>query len=114
MHSLLTKWLAKNNIKSPEELNDKRGADGTPSERELFNSYKQVLGKERLDIDDIKGFCENQVSLIESKWRDYSLKEAKKAELIPYHTVYKAILSAIDGPKQARESLEKYLNQLTN
>jgi hypothetical protein len=39
-------------------------------------------------------------------------ENAKKAELIPFHTCYKLLLSAISSPKSAREAVEQQLNQL--
>ena len=48
------------------------------------------------------------------KWKDLDTLNAKKAELIPYHVVYKTLLAAIESPKSAREALEIQLNQLLN
>lgn len=58
-------------------------------------------------MKDIEEFCETQIDLIENKWKDYEYE--KKADLIPYHNVYKTLLAAINAPKVAREQLEKYL-----
>jgi len=70
------------------------------------------ISKEELTLEDVKQFCATQTDIIEGKWKDYGLENVKKAELIPYHTVYKTLLEAIDSPKSAREQLEKHLNQL--
>ncbi len=63
---------------------------------------------------DIKDFLKSQIAIIEGKWRDYGLKSADKAELLPLHTVYKALLTAIDAPLLEREQLEAYLLSLIN
>lgn len=102
--SILNKLLEKRGLKSIEEL-DK-------DERATFDEWQSVLNKETLTTEDIKNFCQSQISVIEGKWSDLNLDQAKKAEFIPYHTVYRLISLAIDSPKAARESLEKNLTQL--
>ncbi len=104
MHSLLTRLLNKRGIKDPNILDEE--------EKRTFEQWNLVLNKEQLDIEDVKKFCQGQLSIIESKWADYEKDNVKKAELIPYFTVYKTLLSAINAPKSAREALENQLNQL--
>jgi len=106
MHGLLSRLLEKRGIKGPEELD--------PEERKDFDQWRRILNKEELTVPDIREFCSYQIGLIEMKWRDNSIENSKKAELIPYHTVYKMILMAIDGPKAARQQVEDQLNQLIN
>lgn len=103
MNGLLAKLLKKKKIDSLENL--------SLEEQTTFDNYEKILSKEKLNIDDLKSFLQIQISNIESKWKDYNLEQIKKAELIPYHTVYKAILQAIDAPLSEREALEKFLNQ---
>ena len=81
-------------------------------EKKQFDDWKLVLTKEELSTQDIKDFCQSQVDVIEGKWQDLSLEQTKKAELIPYHTVYNLLLKVIDSPKEARNGLEKNLRQL--
>lgn len=102
MHSLLTKLLSSRNIKSFDEL-DK-------DEKKTFEGFQKVLSKEEMTMDDLQNFLESQISLIESKWRDFDSKG--KESLIPYHTTYKAILQAIKAPQSEREQIEKYLTDL--
>lgn len=106
MNILLTKYLEKLGIKNPNELKTE--------ERVIFDNWQTILSKETLALEDIKQFCQTQVSIIESKWSDYNLEQVKKAELIPYHTVYKTLLVTIDSPKAVRVALENQLNQLIN
>ncbi len=113
MHKLLTRWLGKRGFNSPEELDNTPMPDGSPTERETFEQYRAILDKKELTLDNLKEFCTNQMSAIETKWADYALGEMQKAELIPYHTVYKAIRSAIDSPKHTRELIEQQLTELT-
>jgi hypothetical protein len=101
--SILTQFLEKKGIKDPEELSQ--------DERQVYLEWKRILSDDgEMTVDKIKQFCENQVDVIESKWKD--LEYGKKADLIPYHTCYKLIIGAIDSPKGEREALEKHLNQL--
>ena len=81
-------------------------------EKKQFDDWKLVLTKEELSTQDIKDFCQSQVDVIEGKWQDLNLEQIKKAELIPYHTVYNLLLKVIDSPKEARDGLEKNLRQL--
>lgn len=113
MHALLTKWLQKKGIGGPEDLSNQPLPDGTPSEKEIFERYSRILSKEELTISDVKEFCQAQLGQIEAKWKDLTIENTKKAELIPYFTVYRSLLSAIDSPKHIREAIEKQLEQLT-
>lgn len=112
MNGLIQKLLRKKGVQNLEELDTKKLPDGTPSEKEVFEQWQAVLNKESLSTQDIKTFCEQQIRIIEAKWKDYDKENSKKAELIPFFIVYKTLLEAIDSPKSAREALEKYLNQL--
>ena len=105
MLGILHKLLQKRGIESLDQL--------TTEEKKDFDTWEKILSKEELTVEDIKRFCSTQCEIIETKWQDYSVEQSKKAELIPYHTVYKTLLAAIDSPKAAREQLEQQLNQLT-
>lgn len=106
MHALIEKLLFKRGITSPEEL-DKE-------EKKTFENWQLVLNKSELSTSDIISFIRSQISIIENKWKDLDTPNEKKAELIPYHVVYKTLLAAIESPKVAREALEIQLNQLLN
>jgi hypothetical protein len=97
--------FAKRGIKDANQLD--------PEEKATFETWQAVLSKEELTMDDVKQFCRSQLDVIEGKWTDLNLEQSKKAEFIPYHTVYKSLLAAIDSPKAAREALEKQLIELT-
>ena len=104
MHNLLKKILNKRGINDIEQLD--------VEEKKTFESWNSVLGKDSLTIEDIKDFCQQQVELIENKWADYGIEQSKKAELIPYHTIYSTLLKVVDSPKAQREALERNLQQL--
>lgn len=104
MHGILTKLLQKRGIESVNKL-DKE-------EKQTFDNWEKILSKEELTLEDVKNFCQSQIDVIEGKWKDLNVDNLKKAELIPYHTVYKTLLTAIQSPRSARESLENQLNQL--
>ena len=111
MHSLLAKLLQKKGIGSTEELDAKQPPTGGPSEKEIFEHYERVLAGKELTLEDIKKFIDQQIGVIEGKWADFGTLEARKKELIAYHTVYKTILKAISAPQTERENLESYLVQ---
>lgn len=99
--SILDKIFEKRGIKGAYEL--------SPEEQATFETWRQILAKDELTATDIKEMCKIQCSMIESKWADLNTDEKKKAELIPYHTVYRLIAQAIESPKIARDALEKQL-----
>jgi hypothetical protein len=100
--NILSKFLQKRGIKSADELND--------DEKTTFNQREKILSEGEVTVDAIRRFCQQQIDIIETKWKD--LEYQNKEKLIPYHTVYKLILGSIDGPKSERENLERYLNLL--
>lgn len=104
MYDILTKLLRKRGIDSLDQL-DKE-------EKQTFENWQKILSKEELTLEDVKHFCQTQCEIIKGKWSNYDLENAKKAELIPYFTVYNTLLAAIDSPKSARSQLEQHLNQL--
>jgi hypothetical protein len=101
--SLITKLFEKRGIKDVSEL--------SMEEKSTFDNYQKILSKDKLEVEDLVKFINNQISVIENKWRDMNIDESKKAQLLPYHTVYKAILSAIESPKAEKEALESFLRQ---
>ena len=101
--NILDKILFKRGIKQ-DQLSEE--------EKITFEGWRKILSKEELTIEDIKTFCKSQIDIIEGKWRDLNLDNEKKAQLIPYHTVYKTLEQALQAPRSARENLEQQLNQL--
>ena len=110
--SLLDKFLKKCGVKSPADLDNTPNTDGSPTEREIYEKYKGILSKKELTLEDLKLYIQGQISIIEGKWMDLNLAQEKKAELIPYHTVYKVIESILVSPQVARKQLVNQLNQL--
>ena len=102
--SILDKLLNKRGLKSTDELDDE--------EKVTYENWRKILSKEDLTIQDIKDFCQTQISVIELKWKDLNIDNSKKAELIPYHTVYKTLEQVLNAPRSEREQLEAQLNQL--
>lgn len=100
---ILQDLFRKRGIKDANEL--------SLEERSTFENYQRILSKRELSISDMREFCAFQVSAIETKWRDHVTTNEKKAELIPYHTVYKTLLAAIDAPESERIALEQVLRQ---
>ncbi len=110
--SILDRFLQRRGFKSADELDNTPNSDGSPTERETFNKWRAVMNKEELTIPDLKQFLQGQIGMIELRWKDMSLDSAKKAELIPYHTIYKTLEQVLSAPKAEREQLEAQLNQL--
>jgi len=106
MHKLLEQLFNKKGIKGFNDLSSE--------EKPIFERSKLILSKDELTVKDIKTFCKMQISIIKGKWGDYDTEQAKKAELIPYFTVYSSLLIAIDSPKVAREAEEIRLQALIN
>ena len=102
MTGVLNRLLEKLGIGNINEL--------STEEKATYDNYEKVLSKEELTLEDVKNFCQTQVTKIEEIWRDN--RAERKADLIPYHTVWKTILVAIESPKVVRESLEKQINEL--
>lgn len=112
MLDILKKFLNNKGVQSAAELDDTPNPDNSPTERQVFENYQAILNKDELTVPDIKLFLQTQVAMIEMRWRDMNLPQAKKAELIPYHAVYKMLEMAINAPRAEREQLEKQLNSL--
>ena len=102
--SILDKFLKKKGIKDPSDLSEE--------EKATYEGWKKILSKEELTTGDIREFCQTQIDMIENKWTDLEKDNSKKAELIPYHTVYRLLLSVINSPKVEREQLENQLEAL--
>ena len=113
MNNIISRIFKRKGISGFDELDNTPMPDGSPSERQVFEQWQAVLSKDELTVADIKNFCISQIGVIEGKWQDLSVRQEVKAEYIPYHTVYRTLLSAIDSPKVARENLEKTLINLT-
>lgn len=106
MSNILERFLQKVGVKSSDQL--------SPEEKVTYENWRKILSKDDLTLKDIKEFCQTQVALIEIKWKDYNLSNEMKAQLIPYHTVYRTLEQVVEAPKQERENLEKQLEQLIN
>jgi len=104
MKDLLNRLLNKRGISDASKLNE--------DEKAIFDNWNKILSKEELTLEDFKTFCQMQIDIIEGKWRDLNTENTKKAEWIPYHTVYKTLLTAISSPQIAREALERQLNEM--
>jgi hypothetical protein len=111
MDNLLTRWLEKNKVSTPEELDNTPMPDGSPTEREVFEEWRKALSKKEFTLADLKEYIQGQIGVIETKWADYEYKD--KEQLIPYHTVYRTLLGVIDSPQTNRAALEEQLNKLT-
>lgn len=101
MNNILTKLLQRKGIGGVDQL--------STEEKNTFVNWNRVLSKEKLSIDDFREFITSRIGEIENRWQDKNTDNAKKAELIPYHTVYKTMLNAINAPQVEREALERTL-----
>ena len=106
--NILTRILEKRGIKDIKQLD----ADEREAFEEAFEGYQRTLSKPDITIENLKEFLHIQLQVIEGKWKSYDMQN--KADLIPYHTVYKVLLDILNSPQAEREQLEKYLIQLHN
>lgn len=104
MHPLLAKVLAKKNIKEVKDL--------SMDDKLAFDNWQRILSTEEITVDKIKGFCENQIKVIEGQWKDLNNSHQKNERLILSHNVYSTLLNVILSPQKERENLEKYLIDL--
>ena len=101
--SILSRLLEKRGVTEDELSGD---------EKVQFNQWKKTLSEEEISVDKIKEFCQKMVGVVEGKWRSWDLTNEQKAQMLPYHTVYKAIIDVINGSKVEREQLEEFLQKL--
>jgi hypothetical protein len=114
MHPILLKLMRRRKIDGVEKMDNTPNPDGSLNERQQFEAWDRILSRgNKMSMEDLEIFLKTQCESIEMKWRDLNVDQAKKAEWINLHGAYKAILLAIDSPKATRESLEKYLIDLT-
>jgi hypothetical protein len=102
--SILDKILKKRGFNNTSEL--------SPEEKETFDKWERILSDGEMSIDKIKLFCESQVGIIESQFRNIDNSKEKNERLILQHNIYKTIISVIVSPQAERENLEKYLKTL--
>lgn len=112
MLEILKNFLRSKGVESVDKLDNTPNPDGSPTELDVFENYRKVLDKEELTVEDIKIFLAQQIGIIESQWKKLDLPQTRKAELIPYHTVYKTLESAISAPLAERAQLENHLTSL--
>jgi len=101
--NLLSKILQKKGIKDTSEL--------SPEERQDFDRWKAILSKD-VSVETIKDFCKFQISVIENKFATGENTDKQDAFLKASLNVYLNLLKAIEAPKQEREALERYLQDL--
>ncbi len=99
--NIVDKIFKKRGIKDRTEL--------SKEEQSTLSMYERILSKKELTLADLKEFILGRIAQIEGRWSDQNFDNAKKAELIPQHTVYKTILKALDAPQLEREALERSL-----
>jgi len=106
MHKLLTQLLEKRGFIKIEELTIEEKAD--------FDRWNTTLNTEDITIENIELFIKSQQSKIEDKLTNQEIPKEQRLELLPYLSIYKALLGLIASPKVERELAEKSLQQLLN
>lgn len=104
MHPLLSRLFEKRKIDGIDDLK--------PEEKVDFDRWQRVLSEGEMSVASIEKFCEYQVSLIESQWKNTENSSQKNDRLIQTYNVYKGILDCIKAPQAEKEALERYLNSL--
>lgn len=104
MNQLLERLLGKKGIKDTTELDE--------SEKQVYDKWQKTLSEGEITVDKIQGFCKQQLSVIEGKFKELDNSPDKNQRLIISHNIYKAIIDCIDKPRMEREQLERYLQSL--
>ena len=103
MHPLLHKLLKKREIRDVKDLSKEEKSD--------FSRWEKTLSEQEVTVDNIAGFCANQIGLIESRWKQPK-DDDKLRSLVSQHVVYSAMLGITTKPKSERASLVKFLESL--
>ena len=105
MHLLLTKYLKRIGIKDIKDLSGE--------EKQTFEKWNQILSDdEEVNVGKIERFCEAQMEIIETQWKNMDNQSLKNERLIIAHTIYSTLLKVIRSPKIERITLEEYLTKL--
>lgn len=104
MHKLLTQLLEKWGITKIEDLTIVEKAD--------FDRWNEVLNVEDITVENIEAFIRSEKSKVEDKLANPEIPREQRLELLPYLSIYKALLGLIASPKVEREQAEKSLEQL--
>ena len=101
-----------------EAILKKRGIEDVtkldPAEKEDFDRWNKILTQEKITIENLQEFIREQKEKMENKVADPSIPREERLELLPYLTIYKALLGLIKSPQAEKERTEKYLKQLLN
>jgi len=104
MHKLLTQLLEKRGFTKIEDLTLEEKAD--------FDRWNESLNTEEVTVKAIEAFIRSQQSKVEDKLANSEIPKEQRLELLPYLSIYKALLGLIESPKVERELAEKSLEQL--
>ena len=104
MHPILKQLLRKKGIEKIEELSLDEKLD--------FERWNTALNTEDIKMEDLVEFLKSQKSKTEDKLADHKIPKEQRLELLPYLSVYKALLALIETPKVERELAERSLEQL--
>ena len=103
MHILLTKLLNKRKVKR-EDLD--------AEERKWFDEKEKILSGGDITLDTVQKFCEAQIALIESQFKNLENETKKNERLIIMHNVYSSLKNVMSAPAVERAVQEEYLNKL--
>ena len=104
MHPLISKILHKRGIKEITELNEE--------EKATFDKWQKILTTEEITMETLTEFITEQKARIDSKLSDIEYPKEKKLDLLPYLSIYKALLGLIKAPRSAKEIVIKDIKQL--
>lgn len=103
--NVLSEVLKKKGIKDASELQGE--------EKETFEQWRKTLTEEPVTVDSIEGFCNYQISYLETQMKELDRSPERTERIVLLHTVYKSILGLITGPKEAKKQLIEYLRTLS-
>lgn len=105
MHTLLEKLLKKRGINNVNDLNTE--------EKAQFDTWQSQLSEGEITVKRISDFCQLQLDIIKAQMKGIDNSPAKNERLTIYFNIYDTLLNLINSPQAERESLVKYLEQLT-
>jgi hypothetical protein len=103
MHTKLLEVLAKQGLKE-EQL--------SPEEKVTFDNWNRVLSNEKITLENVRDFCNQQKTIIESMFGTLDNSSQKNDRLVLMHSIYSKIARVTVADHTERLAVEAQLNLL--
>lgn len=104
MHDLLIRLLDKRGINSTKDLSQE--------EKDTYDKWQKQLTDGEVTVEKITEFCEQRMGVIQAMMKDPKYDEKVIMRLVLQYNVYSAMWEFINGKRQEKEVLLKYLDEL--